>query len=55
MYTASGMADVPDIIKWIHSLPDETELCIDGPRASECPEAYDVAMKILRSIFHCDT
>lgn len=51
MYTAAGMADVPDIVNWIRSLPDGTELCIGGPRASECPEAYDFAMEMLRCIF----
>ena len=47
MYTASGIEDVPDIVRWIRSLPDGTELCIGGPRASECPEAYDIAKEIL--------
>ena len=50
MYTASGVNDIPEIISWIGSLPDETELCIGGPRASECPEAYDVAKAILESL-----
>lgn len=48
MYTAAGLSDVPDIIKWIRSLPDGTELCIGGLRASESPDAYDVAMAVLR-------
>jgi len=47
MYTASGIHDVSDIIRWINSLPDEIELCIGGPRASECSIAYDVAKEIL--------
>ena len=50
MFTAARMADVPDIIQWIRSLPDGTELCIGGPRASEWPEAYETAMAILRSV-----
>lgn len=54
MYTAAGMEDVPDIIAWLQDLPDGTELCIGGPRASECPEAYDVAIEMLRSIFGHD-
>ena len=47
MFTAAGPEDVPEIIRWIMTLPEGTELCIGGPRASECPEAYDVAMAIL--------
>ena len=50
MYTASGLNDVPDIVRWISTLPDETELCIGGPRASECPEAYETAKAILNSL-----
>ena len=50
MYTASGLNDVPDIARWISTLPDETELCIGGPRASECPEAYETAKAILNSL-----
>jgi len=50
MYTATGIQDVPDIIRWINSLPDEIELCIGGPRASECSTAYDVAKEILALI-----
>ena len=55
MYTAEGMEDVPDIISWLQDLPDGTRLCIGGPRASECPETYDFAMKMLRSIFSHNT
>lgn len=50
MYTAAGLKDVPGIINWISSLPNETELCIGGPRASECPEAYEVAKAVLESL-----
>ncbi len=51
MYTAVGTDDILDIVKWVKSLPDGTELCIGGPRASECPEAYDVAKAILEALF----
>ena len=51
MHTAAGLKDVPDIISWIETLPDEIELCIGGPRASECSEAYDVAKAILDSLY----
>lgn len=50
MYTATGLNDVPDIIEWIGTLPDELELCVGGPRASECPEAYDVTISILNAL-----
>ena len=50
MYTASRLSDVPDIINWIRSLPDGTELCIGGPRASECLDAYAVAMAVLKEL-----
>lgn len=50
MYTAVGIEDVPNIIDWIKSLPKGTELCIGGPRASECLKAYDVAKAILNSV-----
>ena len=33
----------------------DTELCIGGPRASECPEGYEVAKAVLEAlieIFH---
>ncbi len=51
MYTATGMNDISDIVKWISGLPDEAELCVGGPRASECPEAYDLAKAILEALF----
>ena len=50
MYTATGPEDVPEIIRWINSLPDGTELCVGWPRASECADAYDVAKGILEKI-----
>ena len=50
MYTAAGPKDAPDIIHWISALPVGSELCIGGPRASECPEAYEVTKEILSAI-----
>ncbi|MDO5133919.1 MAG: putative molybdenum carrier protein [Eubacteriales bacterium] len=50
MYTAYGPEDVPGILTWLRGLPDEIELCIGGPRASECPDAYDAAMAVLKGI-----
>ena len=50
MYTATGPDEVPEIAKWIDTLPDETELCVGGPRASECPEAYDITKAVLESL-----
>lgn len=51
MFTATVIDDVPDIIGWLNTLPDDTELCVGGPRASECPEAYDIAKAILNALF----
>lgn len=51
MYNAAGMDDINDIVKWVDSLSDETELCVGGPRASECPEAYDLAKAMLDAVF----
>ena len=50
MYTAVGLEDVPGIIRWINDLPDDSELCIGGPRASECADAYNLTKAILDQI-----
>ena len=50
MCTAAGLEDVPEIIRWISDLPDGIELCIGGPRASECPDAYSLTKAILDQI-----
>lgn len=50
MFTAEGLKDVPAAISWIRTLPEETELCIGGPRASEWPEAYEAARVVLESL-----
>lgn len=50
MFTAAGPEDIPELLRWIQSLPDGIELCVGGPRASECPEAYGVAKVILQSL-----
>lgn len=47
MFTAAGLKDVPEILRWISTLPDGTELCVGGPRASECPEVYETAKAVL--------
>ena len=54
MYTATGLNDVPEIARWINTLPDDTELCVGGPRASECSEAYDITKAILNALFESD-
>lgn len=51
MYTATSLEDVPGIIQWVSSLSQGIELCVGGPRASECPEAYDIAKAILYQVF----
>lgn len=50
MFTATGVNDIKDIVKWLNGLPDGTELCIGGPRASECPDAYNNAKVILNAV-----
>ena len=50
MLTVSGMEDIPRITAWLHSLPDEIELCVGGPRASECSSAYDLAGRMLSAV-----
>ena len=52
MFTVAGLKDVPEILRWISTLPDGTELCVGGPRASECQEAYDIAKAILYQVLH---
>lgn len=56
MFTASGLEDVPEILAWLNTLsenmfPDGIELCVGGPRASECENAYEVAAEILEDLF----
>ena len=50
MFTAAGLKDVSEILRWISTLPDGTELCVGGPRASECPEAYETAKAVLTAV-----
>ena len=50
MFTAAGLKDVPEILRWISTLPDGTELCVGGPRASECPDAYETAKAVLTAV-----
>lgn len=53
MYTADGQEDISKIVFWLQSLPEGTELCIGGPRASEWPEAYETTMAVLRAVVRC--
>ena len=50
MFTASGAADTEAVIRWLDSLPDELDLSIGGPRASECPNVYEVTRKLLIAV-----
>ena len=50
MYTAVGVRDISGIINWLTNLPEDSELCIGGPRASKCSQAYDIARKILTEV-----
>ena len=47
MYTARGLEDISGIIAWLDTLPDQLDLCVGGPRASECSEAYQITVEIL--------
>ena len=47
MFTARGPEDIPGIMAWLDTLPDDLDLCVGGPRASECPEAYQMTVEIL--------
>jgi len=47
MYTARGLEETPGIMAWLDTLPDALDLCVGGPRASECPEAYQMMVEIL--------
>ncbi len=51
MLTVSGTEDIPRILAWLDNLPEGIELCIGGPRASECSSAYDIAREILKAVF----
>ncbi|MDO5139067.1 MAG: putative molybdenum carrier protein [Oscillospiraceae bacterium] len=53
MFTARGTEDVPEIMRWINELPEGTELCVGGPRASECADAYNTAKAVLECIASC--
>ena len=50
MFTARGPEDIPGIKAWLDTLPDDLDLCVGGPRASECPEAYQMTVEILSDV-----
>ena len=50
MLTVSQMDEVPQIITWLDTLPDGIELCIGGPRGSECKTAYAFTRKMLSAV-----
>ena len=50
MFTARSIEDAEDILRWLDSLPDNLDLSIGGPRASECPDAYMVTEALMRSV-----
>ena len=53
MFTAHGPEDISEIIAWLEGLPDDLDLCVGGPRASECPKAYEVTAEILEEVLQC--
>ena len=63
MFTARGVEDAAEIVAWLRSLAEDRmfgadgasgaggiELCVGGPRASECPDGYRVTMEILEKV-----
>ena len=56
MFTAQSVEDVSEIVAWLQSLAagwagsGGIELCVGGPRASECAEAYRVTEEILEKV-----
>ncbi len=42
--------DVDDILDWLQDLVDGLDLNVAGPRASECPEVYDITKKLLEAV-----
>ena len=50
MYTARGLEDIPEIMAWLETLPDNLDLCVGGPRASEYSEAYQMTVEILSDV-----
>ena len=63
MFTARGVEDAAEIAAWLRLLAGDRmfgadaasgaggiELCVGGPRASECPDAYQVTMEILEKV-----
>ena len=66
MFTARSVSDVSAIVAWLRALAADRgdgklneeaapvqilELCVGGPRASECAEAYRVTEEILGKVF----
>ena len=54
MFTAHGVEDAAEIAAWLQSLEvsgaNGIELCVGGPRGSECPDGYRVTMEILEKV-----
>ena len=57
MFTAHGVEDAEEIAEWLRALAADgsataigVELCVGGPRASECPDGYQVTMEILEKV-----
>ena len=40
----------PEVVAWLMTLGNELTLNVAGPRASECPDAYKIAKRILGSM-----
>ena len=50
-FEAKSCDKVFDIVKWLNDLGNELTLNIAGPRASECPDGYEITVKLMEEIF----
>ena len=51
MFTAGGEEDLPGLLAWLMTLPEELDLCIGGPRESEWKDAAGVTEDLLEAVF----
>ena len=51
LLTVHGPADARAVALWLNSLENDLVLNIGGPRASECPSAYEETARLLSAVF----
>ncbi|MDO4976951.1 MAG: hypothetical protein Q4E53_06790 [Eubacteriales bacterium] len=52
MCTIAGVEDAETVIEWLMNLPDDMELAVGGPRASECADAYKITTMVLQKVLN---